>query len=148
MDRDRLVELASDIDDDLADRIEFLLEIDELKSVERRNVLIDGTRYENTAEHSWHLAMFAMILAPYAGPDVDLVRVMQILLVHDLVEIDAGDTYIYDEDGRTDKADRERAAADRIFAMLPASQAAGSSSCTSSALIIYSTCRLSRSWEY
>ena len=124
MNQQRIVELAAEVDGDLAARIDFLVEIDKLKGVLRRSRLVDGSRYENTAEHSWHLAMAALILAPHAGPDVDIVRAMEILLVHDLVEIDAGDTYIYDGDGRADKEQRERAAAERIFALLPADQAA------------------------
>jgi putative hydrolase of HD superfamily len=123
MDHRRVVELAAAVDADLAARIDFLMEIDKLKSVERRSLLVDGSRYENTAEHSWHLAMAALILAPYAGDGVDVVRAVEILLVHDLVEIDADDTYIYDEAGRADKAERERAAADRIFGLLPPAQA-------------------------
>lgn len=124
MDADRIIELAHAVEgDDLAGRIEFLLEIDKLKTVLRRSRLVDGSRYENTAEHSWHLAMAAMVLAPHAEPEVDIIRAMEILLVHDLVEIDAGDTYIYDSAGRADKAERERLAAERIFALLPPAQA-------------------------
>ena len=123
MDQALLVELAETIDADLARRIDFLLEIDKLKGVLRRSVIVDGSRYENTAEHSWHLAMASLVLAPHAGPDVDLTRAVKILLVHDLVEIDAGDTYIYDEAGRSDKEQREQAAAKRIFNLLPADQA-------------------------
>jgi len=123
MDHRRVVELAGAVEADLAARIDFLLEIDKLKSVVRRSLLVDGSRHENTAEHSWHLAMAALILAPYAGDGVDVVRAVEILLVHDLVEIDADDTYIYDEAGRADKAERERVAADRLFEMLPPPQA-------------------------
>lgn len=123
MDRGGIVELAGAIDGDLARRIDFLLEIDRLKSVLRRSLLVDGSRLENTAEHSWHLAVVATILAPHAAPDVDVTRAIEILLVHDLVEIDADDTYIYDERAAADKAERERAAADRIFGLLPPDQA-------------------------
>ena len=125
MDPHRITELARAAGgDDLASRIDFLLEIDKLKSVDRRSLLVDGSRVENTAEHSWHLAMAVMVLAPHAPEGVDVIRTMEILLVHDLVEIDAGDTYIYDDAGRLDKQDRERAAADRIFGLLPPDQAA------------------------
>lgn len=124
MDQNRIVELAASIDPDLARRVDFIIEVDKLKSVLRRSLLADGSRYENTAEHSWHLALVAMVLTPYAEPQVDVGRALQILLVHDLVEIDAGDTYIYDAEARADKADRERAAADRIFNLLPPEQAA------------------------
>ena len=116
---DRIVELAADLDDALASRIEFLLEIDKLKTVLRRTKIVDGSRYENTAEHSWHLAMLALTLAPYADPAVDLVRAVNILLVHDIVEVDAGDTYIYDNDARLDKEQREQRAAERLFGLLP-----------------------------
>ncbi len=107
-------------DDDLAGRLHFLVELDALKAIMRRNLLVDGSRTENTAEHSWHLAMFAWVLAPYADEAIDLPRVMRMLLVHDVVEIDAGDTYIYDTDGAATKAAREEAAADRLFGLLPA----------------------------
>lgn len=123
MDQPNIVALARGLDEDLAARIDFLLEIDKLKSVLRRSLLVDGSRFENTAEHSWHLAMVAMVLAPHAGPEVDPVRAMEILLVHDLVEIDADDTYIYDEAASVGKAAREREAADRIFNLLPPDQA-------------------------
>ncbi len=124
MDHPHVVSLASGLGDELAARIDFLLEIDKLKTILRRSLIVDGSRYENTAEHSWHLAMFAIVLAPHAGPDVDVTRAIEILLVHDLVEIDAGDTYIYDEAGRETKEANERAAAERIFNLLPADQAA------------------------
>lgn len=124
MDQRHITELAAAIDPDLARRLDFLMEIDQLKSVLRRSILIDGSRRENTAEHSWHLAMAALVLAPYAGEDVDVLRAVEILLVHDLVEIDAGDTYIYDAAGAADKAEREERAAERLFNLLPAEQAA------------------------
>lgn len=123
MDQPTIVGLAETIDPDLARRLDFLLEIDQLKTVIRRSLLVDGSRRENTAEHSWHLAMAALVLAPHAGDDVDVVRAIEILLIHDLVEIDAGDTYIYDTAAATDKADREELAAQRIFGLLPADQA-------------------------
>ena len=124
MNQERVVSLASTIDADFGRRIDFLLEIDKLKTVLRRSRLVDGSRYENTAEHSWHLAMLVMILAPHARPEVDPFRAMKLLVVHDIVEIDAGDTFAYDVAGHDDKEERERAAADRIFALLPAEQAA------------------------
>ncbi|MEM7273407.1 MAG: HD domain-containing protein [Actinomycetota bacterium] len=121
---DRIVALAGSIDDELSARIEFLLEIDRLKTVLRRSRIVDGSRYENTAEHSWHLAMTALVLAPHADRDVDLVRAVEILLVHDIVEVDAGDTYIYDDAGRIDKEQREQAAAERLFGLLPVAEGA------------------------
>ena len=106
-------------------QIEFMLEIDKLKKVLRKTILLDRSRRENSAEHSWHIALSVLILSEYAkDPDVDLFRVMKILLVHDLIEIDAGDTYCYDDQGRRDQARREKKAADRIFNLLPADQAA------------------------
>jgi putative hydrolase of HD superfamily len=105
-------------------QIEFILEVDKLKNVLRKTILMDRSRRENSAEHSWHIALTVLILSEYAkDSDVDLFRVMKILLVHDLIEIDAGDTYCYDDQGRKDQARREKKAADRIFNLLPADQA-------------------------
>jgi 8-oxo-dGTP pyrophosphatase MutT (NUDIX family) len=109
----------------LAQQIDFILEIDRLKSVQRRTSLLDRSRRENTAEHSWQIALMATLLAEYADPPVDINRVVVMLLVHDLVEIDAGDTPIYDEQARATQADRERRAADRIFGLLPRVQGQG-----------------------
>lgn len=104
------------------DQVAFLLEADRLKSVLRRTTLADGSRRENSAEHSWHLALFAIALHEHAEGDVDLLRVLKMLVLHDLVEIDAGDTFAYDEVGRADQQERERRAADRIFGFLPTDQ--------------------------
>jgi putative hydrolase of HD superfamily len=109
-------------DERFAQQLRFIVEIDKLKRVLRRTLLTDKSRRENSAEHSWHIALMAPILAEYAAADVDVLRVVKMLLVHDLVEIDAGDTFAYDADGHLDKEDRERAAADRIFGLLPADQ--------------------------
>lgn len=106
----------------LSKQIDFILEIDRLKSVVRRASLLDSSRRENTAEHSWQIALMAVLLAEYADPPVDINHVVMMLLVHDLVEIDAGDTPIYDEQARATQTDRERRAADRIFGLLPQSQ--------------------------
>jgi putative hydrolase of HD superfamily len=108
--------------DRLARQLQFILEIDKLKSVYRRTYLIDGARHENSAEHSWHLALLALILAEHANEPLDVAKVVKMVLVHDIVEIDAGDTYIYDAQG--DKAERERIAADRVFGLLPEDQEA------------------------
>jgi putative hydrolase of HD superfamily len=105
-------------------QLAFVLEIDKLKTVLRRTTLIDRSRHENTAEHSWHIALMAVLLAEHAREEVDLPRVVKMLLVHDLVEIDAGDTFCYDPEANLDKAERERAAADRLFALLPGDQGA------------------------
>jgi putative hydrolase of HD superfamily len=103
----------------LEQQIAFLREIDRLKSVLRRTALIDRSRLENSAEHSWHLALMALVLAEHAPQSTDIGRTVRMLLVHDLVEIDAGDTFAYDVDAHHDKAAREEAAADRLFALLP-----------------------------
>jgi putative hydrolase of HD superfamily len=109
--------------DVLEKQIGFLLEIDKLKSVVRRTRLLDNSRYENDAEHSWHLAVMAMILAPYANDaNLDVFKVLKMVLVHDLVEIDAGDTYLYDDHLKADKTRKEALAAERIFGLLPSPQ--------------------------
>ena len=105
------------------DQVEFIREIDKLKHIERRTLLMDGSRRENSVEHSWHIALTALILPEYTGrEDIDILRVLKMLLVHDIIEIDAGDTYCYDDRGRMDQAQREEKAADRIFNLLPADQ--------------------------
>lgn len=107
----------------LKKQIEFLLEIDKLKTILRRTTLTDGSRRENSAEHSWHLAVMALILSEYANTKIDLLRVIKILLIHDLVEIDAGDTFVYDLQGNRDKEEKEGKAAERLFGLLPPDQA-------------------------
>jgi putative hydrolase of HD superfamily len=106
----------------LAAQVGFVLEVDRLKSVLRRGYLADGSRYENTAEHSWTLALMALVLAEHAAEPVDVATVVRMVVVHDLVEVDAGDTYVYDDDGRAEAEQRERLAADRIFRLLPTDQ--------------------------
>ena len=117
--------MHGDIDiERLEKQVGFILEIDKLKHVLRRSVTIDPRRRENDSEHSWHLGVMAVLLAEYVRDEsLDLTRVLQMVLVHDAVEIDAGDTYCYDEDRERDRVARERRAADRIFNMLPADQA-------------------------
>lgn len=107
----------------LEQQIQFVLEIDKLKRVLRQTLLTDGSRRENSAEHSWHIALMAVILAEYASEPVDILRVIKMLLIHDLVEIDAGDTFCYDLQGNQNKAEREAEAADRLFNLLPPDQA-------------------------
>lgn len=107
----------------LAEQIAFLVEADKLKSILRRTPLADSSRLENSAEHSWHLALAAMVLAEYAPQEVNLPRVLELVTIHDLVEIDAGDTFAYDVSGQETKAAREIAAAGRIFGLLPPEQA-------------------------
>ncbi|MGZ4683076.1 MAG: HD domain-containing protein [Acidimicrobiales bacterium] len=109
--------------DRLDAQLAFVLEADRLKQVERRGTLADGSRRERTAEHSWHLSLMAMVLAEHAAEPVDRLRALELVIVHDIVEIDAGDTFVYDEAGQGDKAERERAAADRLFGLLPDDQA-------------------------
>ena len=108
--------------DRLARQIEFLTEIDRLKTVFRRAYITDASRRENPAEHSWHVAMMAMVLSEHCSGELDLFRVIRMLLVHDIVEIDAGDTGIYDTVAALDKAERESKAAERIFSLLPEDQ--------------------------
>src|SRR6516165_4030198 len=112
-------------EESLERRIEFLLEADRLKTVARQSRITDGSRHENSAEHSWHLALMALVLAGHAPPGTDLARVLAMLLVHDLVEIDAGDLFVYADGAALARQEvAERAAADRIFALLPDPQAA------------------------
>lgn len=108
----------------LADQLRFVVEAHRLTGVERRTRVAGGTRRENTAEHSWHLALVCLVLGEYAPAGVDLGRVLRMLIIHDVVEIDAGDTYIYDTAGQAGRLDRERLAAARIFGLLPADQSA------------------------
>lgn len=108
----------------LRQQLDFLMEIDRLKSINRQTLITDGSRRENTAEHSWHLAMFALVLAEHANDDVDLFHVLTLCLVHDIVEIDAGDTFAYDTTAYSDKDEREQRAADRLFGLLPSDQRA------------------------
>lgn len=103
-------------------QVAFLQEIDKLKSVVRKSPLIDKSRKENSAEHSWHLAMYAMILHKSSNEPVNLDRVIRMLLLHDIVEIDAGDYPIHESSGATDQEELELKAAERIFAILPKDQ--------------------------
>ena len=120
---DRWKELGEGIPERLRRQLEFILEIDRLKSVLRQSYLIDSDRHENSAEHSWHLALAAMVLGEYAKEKIDVGKVIHLVLVHDLVEIDAGDTFIYDEAANVGKAAREQEAANRLFGILPEEQA-------------------------
>ena len=103
--------------------LEFFMEMDRLKGVERRNRLADGSRRENTAEHSWHIGVAALVFAPFAQEPVDVGRAVAMALAHDIVEIDAGDTFAYDVgDGAASKEAREQVAATRLFGLLPGAQ--------------------------
>ena len=108
--------------DRLRRQIAFVLEADKLKGVLRQSYLNNGERHENSGEHSWHTALLAMILAEYSNRSIDVCKVIRMMLIHDLVEIDAGDTFIYDTAGNASKAVRERAAAERVFGLLPDDQ--------------------------
>ena len=103
----------------LKKQMEFIIEVDKLKDIIRQTNLTNGERKENDAEHSWHLALMAVFLSEYSKEPVDVLQVIKMVLIHDLVEIDAGDTYLYDEAGNGTKAAREQKAAERIFNILP-----------------------------
>lgn len=106
----------------LKKQMEFILEADKIKFIGRQTYLSDGTRKENDAEHSWHLALMALLLKEHSNEPIDVLKAITMVLIHDMVEIDAGDTYAYDEAGQATKRDREVAAADRIFGLLPEDQ--------------------------
>ena len=106
----------------LEQQIQFIVEIDKVKNIFRQTYLSDAGRKENDAEHSWHIALMAYLLQEYAEEPVDVTKVMIMVLIHDLVEIDAGDTYAYDDAGAVTKRAREEKAADRIFGLLPSDQ--------------------------
>ncbi len=109
--------------DRLDKQVQFILEIDKLKNILRRSYLIEDQRLETSSEHSWHVAVLASILAEHADEKIDTTKVIKILLFHDIVEIDAGDTFLYDSKGSVDKAEKESRAAERIFGLLPEDQA-------------------------
>ncbi|WP_104384344.1 HD family hydrolase [Sphingobacterium sp. HMA12] len=104
-------------------QIDFIKEIDKLKYIQRKTKLFNSDRCENDAEHSWHLALMAMVLFEHADESVDLLKVIKMVLIHDIVEIDAGDTFIYDTQKTHTNTEEERLAAHRIFGLLPESQA-------------------------
>lgn len=118
------METSSEQSRRLSAQLAFIREIDRVKSIYRQTVLMDGSRRENDAEHSWHIAIMAVILSEHAPPELDVLRTVTMLLVHDLVEIDCGDTFCYDTEGMVGKHERESVAADRIFGILPHDQAA------------------------
>ncbi len=99
-----------------------MLELDKMKNLYRQTYVLHEDRKENDAEHSWHLAVMAFLLSEYADKEIDTVKVMKMVLLHDIVEIDAGDTYCYDSEGNSTKAEREENAAQRIFGLLPDDQ--------------------------
>lgn len=106
----------------LAQQMAFCLEIDKEKFIGRQTYLSDGKRKENDAEHAWHMAIMTLLLSEYSNEKIDVLKTIGMLLIHDLVEIDAGDTYAYDEEGKKTQHKRETAAANRLFGMLPVDQ--------------------------
>ncbi|MDE6677775.1 MAG: HD domain-containing protein [Ruminococcus sp.] len=110
------------ITDRLKKQLEFMIELDRMKNLYRQTYVLHENRKENDAEHSWHIAVMAFLLDEYANSKADTFRVMKMLLIHDVVEIDAGDTYCYDEEGYKTKALREEKSAQRIFGLLPDDQ--------------------------
>ncbi len=108
---------------DLLKQVAFIKEIDKLKYIQRRTKLFNSDRHENDAEHSWHLALMTLVLAGHANEPIDVLKVLKMVLIHDLVEIDAGDTFIYDTAKNHTNTDEERLAAHRIFGLLPEEQA-------------------------
>jgi len=107
----------------LKKQMDFILEIDKEKNIRRQTLISDASRQETDAEHAWHLAVMCALLSEYSNEKIDVAHTMLMVLMHDLVEIDAGDTYAYDEEGNKSKAERELKAADRIYNLLPLDQA-------------------------
>lgn len=110
------------ITDRLKKQLEFMIELDKMKNLYRQTYVLHENRKENDAEHSWHITLMAFLLEEYADSPINTLKVMKMLLIHDVVEIDAGDTYLYDEAGNKTKADREEKSAQRIFGLLPDDQ--------------------------
>ena len=106
----------------LEQQFDFFREIDKEKLIQRQNYLTGGERKENDAEHAWHMSVMAVLLSEYANEKIDVLKVVTMILIHDIVEIDAGDTYAYDEDGKATQRERELRAADRLFGILPEDQ--------------------------
>ncbi len=106
----------------LKKQMEFLIEIDKLKNIFRQSLIADKSRNENDAEHSWHMAMYAIILEEYAPKDTDILKVIKMALIHDIIEIYAGDTFLYDEEMIKSKEKREKEAAEKIYSILPKEQ--------------------------
>ncbi|MCD8396249.1 MAG: HD domain-containing protein [Lachnospiraceae bacterium] len=109
--------------DRIRQQFAFCLEMDKEKNIGRQTYLADGARKENDAEHAWHMAVMTLILSEYANEEIDVLRTISMLLLHDVVEIDAGDTYAYDEEGKKSQRQRELAAAERLYGLLPPDQA-------------------------
>lgn len=103
-------------------QFEFLLEADKEKFIQRKTLKSDGETFENDAEHAWHMALMCLLLGEYSNEDIDLLKTISMILIHDVVEIDAGDTYAYDDVGKKSQRERELKAADRLFGLLPDDQ--------------------------
>ena len=110
------------MDERLKKQLDFMLELDKMKNLYRQTYVLHEDRKENDAEHSWHIAILAFLLAEYSNEPIDVTHVMKMVLLHDVIEIDAGDTYCYDTEGYKSKAEREEKAARRIFGLLPDDQ--------------------------
>lgn len=127
-DGEKLSDMHSNRQGDIMDekridkQFNFLRELDKEKFITRQTYLTDGKRRENDAEHTWHMAVMAVILSEYANEDIDLAKTLAMILLHDVVEIDAGDTYAYDEEGKRTQHEREEAAAHRLYGLLPDDQ--------------------------
>lgn len=111
------------LNENLLRQINFIKEIDKVKYIQRKTKLFNSDRNENDAEHSWHLAVMAIVLAEHSNEDIDVLKVVKMVFIHDIVEIDAGDTFIYDTQKDHCNTDEERLAANRIFGLLPKEQA-------------------------
>ena len=109
--------------ENLIKQVDFIKEIDKLKYIQRKTKLFNSNRHENDAEHSWHLAMMTLVLAEHSDVSIDVLKVLKMVLIHDIVEIDAGDTFIYDAQKSHTNTDEELTAAKRIFGLLPKEQA-------------------------
>lgn len=110
------------MDERIKKQMNFIIEVDKLKNIFRQTYISDGSRRENDSEHSWHLALMAIVLAEHSNNVIDIIKVLKMVIIHDIVEIDAGDTFAYDKRGHIDKYERESAAANRIFGILPEDQ--------------------------
>ncbi len=106
----------------LKKQLDFILQTDAEKEIERRTLISSGKRFENDAEHAWHMALMAILLSEYANQEIDVLKTVTMILIHDIVEIDAGDTYCYDYESEKTKRERETKAADRIYSLLPKDQ--------------------------
>lgn len=114
--------MAYEIPDRLKKQLDFILQVDAEKEIERRTLISSGKRFENDSEHAWHMALMAILLSEYANEKIDVLKTVTMILIHDIVEIDAGDTYCYDYELGKSQREREVKAADRIYALLPEDQ--------------------------